>query len=280
MAVPVPSPPSPQSPSTAASPSSWPPPSLPQSRPAPPLEPPAPPPSPQVPPLSPPPGPPNAFNCGRVATRARLDGAACYQLDSSHSIIAAAYLDCEQYYMSVPQHPGAVKLCYWDGAGQCRPSARFACLNVPPATPSPPQPPPPGPPTAPPPLTNCGRVATRINLTPSGAACYQLDSSHASIMAAHMDCEQYYMSVPQYPGDVKLCTWDGSAQCRASGRFSCPNLPPAVPSPVIRRLAEDEEAAGRAVYCAEHTSLVQMGSFAELATDQMVAFLSAHESSW
>jgi len=170
LAVPVPSPPSPQSPSTAASPSSWPPPSLPQSRPAPPLEPPAPPPSPQVPPLSPPPGPPNAFNCGRVATRARLDGAACYQLDSSHSIIAAAYLDCEQYYMSVPQHPGAVKLCYWDGAGQCRPSARFACLNVPPATPSPPQPPPPGPPTAPPPLTNCGRVATRINLTPSGAA--------------------------------------------------------------------------------------------------------------
>jgi len=160
--------------------------------------------------------------------------------------------------------------------------------------PPPPTPKPPTPPSAPPaqpppsPPNPCNQIATRINLnTLIGVDCFQLDSSHPAIASAHADCEQYYSTVPTVPGAVKLCYWDTSqptARCRATARLQCLGVPPAAPSPPYsppeapassgRRMAQGDR------YCAEHVSLVQLGSFARVAADEIVAFLDANVDSW
>ena len=85
----------------------------------------------------------------------------CYQLDSSHPNVAAAYGDCELYYASSPTYPGLVRFCRWvDGgsaAAKCQRDDASAvyCLSMPPAVPRPLPPPaplqPPNPPMPPPP---------------------------------------------------------------------------------------------------------------------------------
>ena len=63
--------------------------------------------------------PPAFVHCPETEGRTNLlslpEEVWCFMLDSSHPDIVAAYGDCEDYFATSDDEPGAVKMCYLDG---------------------------------------------------------------------------------------------------------------------------------------------------------------------
>jgi len=164
--------------------------------------------------------------------------------------------------------------------------------------------------------TNLDTLATDGTDAPT---CFQLDDSHQAMADAHGDCEQYY-STANGGLSFKLCRWVGSmckstqpftctssdVPSRALAERTAAGMDKDADTDADENLVQSRErheayetaldavewARERALiqmqrqlqtrptYCAEHTTLVQLDSFATVASSRIGDFLTANVNTW
>ena len=87
----------------------------------------------------------------------------------------------------------------------------------------------------------CADLDGRHNLINTGHYCYELDGDPnpgydvlarvQQLTGGGATCDSYYITMPNSPGDNKLCYTNNKGKCRATGNFTCVNTPPAAPYP-------------------------------------------------
>ena len=61
-----------------------------------------------------------------------------------------------------------------------------------------------------------------------------LDASHPNVVAAHGDCESYYVPSSTHPGVAFPCTWFPNGKCKPDKTEPwCGIPPPGLPTPMV-----------------------------------------------